>query len=89
MKKVILKNRLAILMAEKEIRSVSKLQDMMAKKGHKIARRTLDRLYKNDNNQIHYDTVAGICDTLGIEPGDLFVLVEAPEEQESDSQESE
>ncbi|MGG4288331.1 helix-turn-helix transcriptional regulator [Priestia megaterium] len=80
MENAIVKNRLAIIMAEKEIRSVSKLQEMMGKKGFKIARRTLDRLYKNDNNQIHYDTIAAICVVLDINPGDFFTLVEVPKE---------
>ncbi|MEK4754842.1 helix-turn-helix transcriptional regulator [Priestia sp. FSL R5-0597] len=83
MENAIVKNRLAIIMAEKEIRSVSKLQELMELKGHKIARRTLDRLYKNDNNQIHYDTIAAICVVLDIQPGDFFTLVEVPKEQDS------
>lgn len=74
------KNRLSIIMAEKGIRSVSELQRLMTDKGHPVARRTLDRLYRNDNNQIHYDTIADICIVLDIEVGDLFILVDDGEE---------
>ncbi len=73
---MIVKNRLAVLMAEKEIRSISELQRIMETAGHPIARKTLDRFYKNENNQIHYDTIAAICAVLECSIGDLFTLVE-------------
>jgi putative transcriptional regulator len=68
------KNRLAIIMAEKEIKSISELIRLFEKQDKTIARRTLDRLYHNENNQIHYDTIADLCEVLEIEIGELFVL---------------
>ncbi|WP_010093098.1 helix-turn-helix domain-containing protein [Ornithinibacillus scapharcae] len=70
------KNRLAVIMAEKEIRSISELIRLFEKHDKKIARRTLDRLYHNENNQIHYDTIADLCEVLEIEIGELFVLAD-------------
>ena len=70
------RNRLAILMAEKDIRSISELQRMMENAGYPVARKTLDRFYKNENNQIHYDTIAAICSVLECGIGELFILVE-------------
>jgi putative transcriptional regulator len=72
---MIVKNRLAVLMAEKEIRSISELQRMMENIGSPVARKTLDRFYKNENNQIHYDTIAALCAVLKCEVGELFTLV--------------
>jgi putative transcriptional regulator len=76
------KNRLAILMAEREIRSVSELQRLLQENGTPIARRTLDRLYHNDNTQIHFDTIAALCEVLNCEVGDLFVLVKEEGKEE-------
>lgn len=73
---MIVKNRLAVLMAEREIRSISELQRMMKEAEHPIARKTLDRFYKNENNQIHYDTIAALCIILNCSVGELFTLVE-------------
>lgn len=70
------KNQLAVLMAKREIRSISELQRLLDEKDVHIARRTLDRFYKNENNQIHYDTIAAICSVLNCGIGDLFTLVE-------------
>ena len=67
-----IKNRLAIIMAEKEIKSISELIRLFEKHDKKIARRTLDRLYHNENNQIHYDTIADLCEVLDVEIGELF-----------------
>lgn len=72
---MLVKNRLAVLMAQKEIRSISELQRMLENLGFPIARKTLDRFYKNENNQIHYDTIAAICSVLECGIGDLFTLV--------------
>lgn len=74
------KNRLAVIMAEKEIKSIAELIRIMKEHNKPIARRTLDRIYHNDNHQIHYDTIADLCEVLEVEIGDLFVLV--PEEGE-------
>ncbi|BAD65391.1 helix-turn-helix transcriptional regulator [Bacillus sp. FSL K6-6483] len=68
------KNRLSILMAERNIRSIAELQRMLEDIGRPVARRTLDRFYKNENNQIHYDTIADLCMVLNCDIGDLFVL---------------
>lgn len=73
---MVVRNQLAVIMAQREIRSISELQRMLEDKGYPIARRTLDRFYKNENNQIHYDTIAAICDVLNIGIGELFKLVE-------------
>ena len=73
------KNRLAVLMAERGIRSISELQRMLEDAGRPAARRTLDRFYKNENNQIHYDTIVDLCIVLKCDIGDLFVL--APDEE--------
>lgn len=73
---MVVKNRLAILMAEREIRSIAELQRMMSEIGKPAARRTLDRFYKNENNQIHYDTIADLCQVLNCSIGDLFTLVD-------------
>jgi len=75
------KNRLAVLMAEREIRSVSELQRLLQENGTPIARRTLDRLYHNENTQIHFDTIAALCEVLRCEIGDLFVLVKEEGDQ--------
>jgi DNA-binding Xre family transcriptional regulator len=61
-------------MAEREIRSISGLQRIMKEKGKPIARRTLDRFYHNENNQIHYDTIADLCEILECEIGELLIL---------------
>ncbi|MDP4087438.1 MAG: helix-turn-helix transcriptional regulator [Bacillota bacterium] len=72
---MLVKNQLAVIMAQKEIRSISELQRKLEDKGFPIARKTLDRFYKNENNQIHYDTIAAICVVLDCGIGDLFTLV--------------
>jgi putative transcriptional regulator len=69
------KNNLAVLMAQKNIRSVSELQRQLENLGQSVARRTIDRFYKNENNQIHYDTIAALCTVLGCSVGELFTLV--------------
>lgn len=76
---MIVKNRLAVLRAEKGIRSISELQRMMKEAGYPIARKTLDRFDKNENNQIHYDTIAALCVILKCSVGELFTLVEEGE----------
>ncbi len=78
------KNNLALLMVQKGIKSVSELQRQLKDKGHPIARRTLDRFYNNDNNQIHYDTITAICHVLNCDIGDLFSLVETKEKENKD-----
>ncbi|GIN38407.1 helix-turn-helix transcriptional regulator [Bacillus sp. Gen3] len=69
------KNRLAIIMAEQGIRSIAELQRMMETAGSPVARKTLDRFYRNENNQIHYDTIAALCTVLNCGIGELFILV--------------
>ncbi|KIL72370.1 helix-turn-helix domain-containing protein [Bacillus badius] len=68
------KNNLRKIMFEKEIESISELQRILEAAGKPIARRTLDRIYHNDNNQIHYQTIADLCEVLEIGIGDLFSL---------------
>lgn len=69
-----IKNRLAVLMAEKEIKSVSELHRMIQNKGMTISRRTLDKFYNNQNNNISYDTLETLCIILDCELHDLLVL---------------
>lgn len=70
------KNRLAVLMAEREIRSVSALHRMIQDGGHTMSRRTLDKFHSNESNRIDFDTIATLCTVLQCDVGDLFVLVE-------------
>lgn len=72
---MIVRNRLAVLMAEREIRSIADLQRKLIDDGYPVARRTLDRFHKNDNNRIDYDTIVALCSVLGCGVGDLFTLV--------------
>ncbi|MCA1029322.1 helix-turn-helix transcriptional regulator [Cytobacillus kochii] len=69
-----IKNRLAVLMAEKEIKSVSELHRMIQNKGMTISRRTLDKFYNNQNNNISYDTLETLCIILDCELHDLLIL---------------
>ena len=70
------KNRLAVLMAEKNIRSVSELHRRIKKEGLTMSRRTLDKFYNNESNRIDYDTLATLCKVLRCDIGDLLVLEE-------------
>ncbi|CDQ39514.1 helix-turn-helix domain-containing protein [Virgibacillus salexigens] len=69
-----IKNRLAVIMAEKDIKSVSELQRMIKDEGLTISRRTLDKFYNNQNNNISYDTLETLCTVLECELHDLLVL---------------
>lgn len=68
------KNKLAILMAEKEIRSVSELHRRIQKQGLTMSRRTLDKFYRNESNRIDYETLATLCTILDCEIGELLYL---------------
>lgn len=81
-----LKNNLRKIMFDKNINSISELQRLMKDAGRPIARRTLDRFYHNENNQIHYDTIIDLCMTLEIDIGELFTI-EATEEAKQQSEE--
>lgn len=70
-----IRNRLSILMAEKEIRSVSELQRMIKEHGLTISRRTLDKFYNNESNRFDMDTLATLCVILDCNIGDLLELV--------------
>lgn len=72
MKKV--KNRLAVVLAEKGIRSVSELHRMIQSKGLTMSRRTLDKFYNNDSNRVDYDTLATLCEILECQIDDLLYL---------------
>lgn len=72
---MILKNRLAILMAEKEIKNISKLHRMIKNAGISVSRRTLDNLYNNKNNTVSYKTIIVLCQILECDLGDILVLV--------------
>lgn len=68
------RNRLSILMAEKNIRSVSELHRMIESKKIVIGRKTLDRIYNNENTRIDLDTIATLCTVLECEVSDLYYL---------------
>jgi putative transcriptional regulator len=72
---MMVRNRLAILMAEKGIRSVSELQRIIKEHGLNISRRTLDKFYNNESNRFDMDTLATICVVLGCQIGDILELV--------------
>lgn len=74
-------NNLRRIMFEQHIDSISELQRLMKDAGRPVARRTLDRLYHNDNNRIDYDTIADLCVVLKVDVGDLFSLRELTEEE--------
>lgn len=71
-----IKNRLAVLMAEREIKSVSELHRRIKESGMTMSRRTLDKFINNESNRIDYDTITTLCTILSCDIGDLFVLVE-------------
>lgn len=69
-----IRNRLAVVMAEKGIKSVSELHRMIQEKGLNISRRTLDKFYNNQNNNIAYETLETLCTVLDCELHDILVL---------------
>lgn len=72
---MLVRNRLAVLMAEKGIRSVSELQRMIQEEGLTISRRTLDKFYNNESNRFDMDTLATLCVILNCQIGDILELV--------------
>ncbi len=68
------RNKLAVRMAEKGIRSVSELHRMIQANGMTMSRRTLDKFYNNESNRIDWDTLATLCVILECEVGDLLYL---------------
>lgn len=73
---MIVKNRLAVILAEKGIRSVSELHRMIQAAGMTMSRRTLDKFYNNESNRIDYDTLATLCTILECEIKELLYLDE-------------
>lgn len=71
---MIVKNRLAVVMAEKGIRSVSALHRMIQENGLTMSRRTLDKFYSNESNRVDYDTLATLCQILSCDINDLLYL---------------
>jgi putative transcriptional regulator len=69
-----IRNKLAVLMAEKNIKSISELHRMIQAKDMTISRRTLDKFYNNQNNNISYDTLETLCTILDCELHELLVL---------------
>jgi putative transcriptional regulator len=69
-----IRNKLAVLMAEKNIKSISELHRMIQGKDMTISRRTLDKFYNNQNNNISYDTLETLCTILDCELHELLVL---------------
>jgi DNA-binding Xre family transcriptional regulator len=74
------KNRLAVIMAEQGIRSVSELHRMIQAAGMTMSRRTLDKFYNNESNRIDYDTIGTLCKILNCDISDLFYLEEKEED---------
>ncbi|OHR73975.1 transcriptional regulator [Bacillus sp. HMSC76G11] len=68
------KNKLAVRMAEKGIRTVSELHRMIQANDMTMSRRTLDKFYNNESNRIDWDTLGTLCAILDCEPGDLLYL---------------
>ena len=75
---MIVKNRLAVMLAEKEIRSVSEFHRMIQERGMTLSRRTLDKFYNNESSRIDFDTIATICSILNCGIGDLLYLDKPP-----------
>lgn len=73
------KNRLAVVMAEKGIRSISALHRKIQDKGLTMSRRTLDKFYNNESNRIDFETLATLCIVLDCEISDLLYLEEKEE----------
>lgn len=69
-----MKNRLAVVLAEKGIRSVSQLHRMIKDKGLTMSRRTLDKFYNNESNRIDYDTLGTLCKVLNCKIEDILYL---------------
>lgn len=69
------RNRLAVLMAERGIRSVSELQRLIQDRGLTISRRTLDKFYNNESNRFDMDTLATLCVILDCQIGDILELI--------------
>lgn len=69
-----IRNRLAVVMAEKNIKSVSELHRMIQERDMTISRRTLDKFYNNQNSNISYDTLETLCTVLDCELPELLVL---------------
>lgn len=66
-----LKNNLRILMAKKDIRSISELE---RKSG--VSRQVLDRLEKNKSKRLDFETVVKLCVALECDIDDLFYIDE-------------
>lgn len=74
------KNRLAVVMAEKGVKSVSQLHRSIKDQGLTMSRRTLDKFVNNESNRIDYDTLATLCKVLDCEIGDLLILTDKERE---------
>lgn len=64
-----LKNNLAILMAEKKIR-IAELHRLTG-----ISANTLSSLYNEKTNMIAFNTIEKICEVLNCEVGELFKYI--------------
>lgn len=76
---MVVRNRLAVVMAEKGIRSVSALHRMIQDNGLTMSRRTLDKFYSNESNRVDYDTLGTLCKVLKCDISDLLYLEEEKE----------
>lgn len=65
----VIRNRLAQLMAEKKMRSISHLA-----KEVNLDRRTLTAIYDEKNKGIEYDTLIKLCNFFNCGIGDLLYL---------------
>lgn len=69
-----LKNRLAYLMLDRGIKSVSELHRRIQDSGLTMSRRTLDKFYSNESNRFDADTLGTLCKMLDCNIGDLLYL---------------
>ena len=68
-----LKSRLKILMAEKDIRSISELERMLKASNQTISRTSLNKIYHNQNiNKTHLGTVWKLTRFFSCGLDDLF-----------------
>lgn len=79
---MILKNRLAYLMLDRGIKSVSDLHRRIQDSGLTISRRTLDKFYSNESNRFDADTLSTLCSILDCDIGDMLYFERERSEQE-------
>lgn len=69
MGKVMINNRLPLILAERKLR----VADVVRQTG--ISKTTLHKIYKDESTQIDFDTIDKLCNFLGVKMGDIFEYV--------------